>query len=400
MTYQPNWDNKPVKNKLIKLEIFAQEYFSYQDARQLHSIKDIQKKFGNQSPGHDLSIYFKELLLIRQGNYIPNEHSYKYMFSWSNLLWAFIKSGLVTEDEVSQVIEKSLIPTERTTYSVSLCLTVYQREAKCKEFFDYRFFTEYNMGMLEHNVPYNVDEFTGRHLADFQNTSKRIKSKFFAGYWDTDLDAASYTLIHQHYVNTVLPWWGSTGFEIKVVPLVYQQKNKVRKHFSQELNIPLDLVKQVLACIMFDCKLVNNRFNGVYKLLTRHGIDTQDFFERAKNSVLLTALIKELRHIWARCMSYWNNTNEKSGRQTFRSEWTDKETGEIKSRFKPSRFRAKIYFELEKKVMDIVRDEMRGKLCHLMHDGFISKEQPDVELLKKRIKSELSFEVSFTSKTY
>lgn len=400
-TYTPNWDKKPIRNKLLKLECFAERYFSYSEVRTLHSINDIQKKFGNQSPGHDLSIYLKELLLVRTGSYTPGSNSFRYMFSWTNLLWAFLESGIVTREQVKEIIEEKYIPSAKTSYvNLSLCLTVFQTEAKCKEFFDYRFFTEYNENMLYSNVEYGIDDFTGRWTADFQNTSKRIKAKFFAGYFDTDADAAAYTFVHQHYLVNVLPWWGKSAVEYKVIPLVYKDKTKFRNYLSKELGVSVDIVKLVLAAIMFDCKLVNNPFSGVYKILVKHDIDTHDFFKRAEACVILKELLKELRGMWAKCMSYWNNTNPKSGRKIFRSEKTNKETGLVTSRFKPSRFRSKIYYELERKIMDIVRKEMSGKLCHLMHDGFISKEKPDLNKIKLRIKEELNFNISFTMKEY
>ena len=398
--YTPNWTSKTVRNKLTKLELFASAYFEYTQVRPIHS-KLITKDFGNQSPGHDLSIFFKELLLKREGNYIPGSKSFDYMFSWNNLLWAFLQAGIITEDHVKEIIGDKILPIERIELeSVSLCLTVFQREKLCKHYFDYRWFAEYNSNMLGENVEYVEDKMTTRLKADFQNKAKVIKAKFFTGFWDVDADACGYTLIHQHFIKNVLPWWGPTNLEYKVIPLVYQQKTKFRKYLSTELGIPVPVVKEILAVILFDCKLVNNRFSGVYNILLENGIEPDEFFDKAKKCVILKQLISELRLMWPRCMSYWNNQNGKSGRRQFVKESVNKETGEVTRRFKPSRFRARIYFELERKMLNIIRREMEGKVCHLMHDGFFSKDKPDMDLIKSRIKEEMSFDVTFSMKQY
>ena len=398
--YTPNWASKTVRNKLTKLEHFANAYFEYTQVRPIHS-KLITSDFGNQSPGHDLSIYFKELLLIRSGNYIPGSKSFDYMFSWNNLLWAFIQAGVITEDQVKLVIGEKLFPLERTeSSSRSLCLTVFQKEKLAKQYFDYRWFAEYNSHMLGENVEYIEDKITTRLKADFQNKAKVIKAKFFAGFWDVDADAAGYTLIHQHFINNVLPWWGKTVLSFNTIEQVYKNKNQVRAQLSQDLGIPVPVVKEVLATILFDCKLVANPFSGVWNIMLENGINPDEFFAKAKSNQFLKNLISELRLMWPRCMSYWNNQNGKSGRRIFRTERVDQETGEIKYRFKPSRFRARIYFELERKMLDVIRKEMDGKLCHLMHDGFFCQEKPDMDKIKLRIKEETSFDVTFSMKQY
>lgn len=406
--FTPNWKSKTTRNRLNKIESFAEDFFDYKVTRRCHSGK-LNIHFGQSTPGHDLSVYMKDLLLVAVGNYYVGDKSYEYYFSWNNLLWAFIQSGLVTEEYAKEITGLSSI--KRRTYknSLSICLSVFQSDEKqAKMFFDLRFFEVYNQHLLTENAEYTEDAFTGRMKADFQNKSKVIKARYFSKWWDADAEACSYTLIHQHYINTVLPWWGTHNvLELKVMPLMYKEKNLIRNHFSKELGVSVEIVKEVLAAIMFDCKLVNNPFSGVYKILKEnHHPDIPDFFKRAESSVLLQGLIRELRNIWPKLMIYWNRQRPEGaarGRKIFRTrDIIDYKTGEIlkKGRFRPSSFRAAIYFELEKKMLSAIRLNFNQPVIHLMHDGFFCKHKPDIQEIKDRVLAETGFDVNFSLKQY
>ena len=83
-----------------------------------------------------------------------------------------------------------------------------------------------------------------------------------------------------------------------------------------------------------------------------------------------------------------------------RASWgIDKETGEItKSRFNAARFRSRIYFELERKVIDACVEFNSGKICHLMHDGFFMKERVDLNSLIPFIFERTGFKVKISEK--
>lgn len=106
-------------------------------------------------------------------------------------------------------------------------------------------------------------------------------------------------------------------------------------------------------------------------------------------------------------MSNWVEVNNKDPKQIFRTQMEyDTETGEVTkfSRYRSTKFRSRIYFELERQVIDVIRKFMSGKICHLMHDGFFTPQQIDMEKLRNQIeleshiKEDIKFNVKISSK--
>lgn len=408
MEFIPNWASKTTRNRLVKIESFAEDFFDYKVTRRCPAGM-LNIHFGQSTPGHDLSIYMKELLLTRVGNYVVGEKAAEYYFSWNNLLWAFIQAGLVTEEQAREITGLSNIKKRIYKNSISICLSVFETDEKqAKMFFDLRFFEVYNQHLLVENAEYTEDAFTGRMKADFQNKSKVIKARYFKNWWDVDAEACSFTLIHQHLINNVLPWWGTSNdvvIDYKVLPLMYQEKELIRNHFSKEWEVPVSVVKEILASVMFDCKLVRNSFSGVWKILQKNHLNPDDFFDRAEKSVLLQSLIKELRNAWPKLMVYWNRNRPEGalrGRQLFRTKDKLDENGNVikKGRFRPASFRAAIYFELERKMLSAIRLNFNQPVIHLMHDGFFCKHKPDIQEIKDRVLAHTGFDVNFSLVQY
>lgn len=396
--FAPNWASKNTRNRLLNVEKFANDYFFRLQPRRIKEDEERRPYFGQIQ--NKLSAYFIDSLLFVTDAHVKNLRSTEYHFSWNNLLWSFLQSGLVTEQEVEEVIGKKYLPIKRTEKRESLCLLVFPEDRRAKYFFDLRFFTANNPHLLTENAEYVEDESTTRLLSPFQNKPKSIKARFFAGWWDCDINACAYTLLHQHLINTVLPWWGKHDLEFKVLPLAYTNRDLFRQTLADQLNLDVPTVKEILATIMFDCKLSNNPFSGINKMLVKKGYNPDEFHLLAKDCVLLQGLIAELRKAWPKLMSYWQNSNDKSARKIYYSESINKETGEIRKRFKVASFRARIYFELERKVMNVIRNQYQGKVCHLMHDGFITQEEPDLDLIQSLIEQETGFKVQFSANLF
>lgn len=407
-TFTPNWESKTTRNRLLAIESYAQSRFFKLEPIRIHR-NELAKAFGQaQNP---LSKFFQENLLQKTSEPIAGVRFTEHYFSWSNLLWSFLQAGLVTSEEVGQVIDKKFIPSsmkeinkEKISSSrkrsgfESLSVLVFSDDIKAKEFFDNRFFL--NSNLLNQNAEYKEDETTSRLLSDFQRKPKKVVAQFFAGWWNVDVNACFYTLFHQHMINNVLPWWGKTNDTYPAIEAAYKHKDKFRQIIADDLGVDLDSAKMILAALAFGCKWVNTHHSNINKNLLKAGYDPHEVYPRFKSSKLAQALLADLRRAWPKAMSYWQNQNGKSARKIYFVEVTSKKTGEITKRFKPASFRSRIYFELERKVLDVSRDFHSGSICHLMHDGFITKSKPDLDRLVSVIKERTGFNVTFSCEQY
>jgi len=102
--------------------------------------------------------------------------------------------------------------------------------------------------------------------------------------------------------------------------------------------------------------------------------------------------------MWKKYITYWNNTNNKVGKYIFR---TKRKTPLSSTRSRPSAHRAKIYFELEKEVRDVMVEFMKKKLniklVHVIHDGFLIKNK--LVLINEvitEVKNKLGYQISLS----
>lgn len=391
--YEPKWGSKNVTKRLKIIEQFAIYEFSQNDKRRIHKNRLVEG-FGQQRENKPLNKYLRDLILKKTDLHLMGVESSEYRISWTNLLWAFNQQGLTSTEKVSKLMEKEIAIKNSVTPAAYVDTFSKQEEKEAKDFFDLSDLIENHSNLLTENAEYVEDEVTTRLKSHHQNKSRAVRSMFWSGWYDYDVDACAYTLIHQHLINNVLPWWGKVDFEFKVLPLTYQRKAEFRQGLANELGVTVDQVKEVLSSVLFNARLDKNPFSGVYKMLKENEVDVDSFYSKAKKSVVLNRLIEELRFAWPKLMTYWTNQNDKSGRKKFADERINQETGEITRRFRPTRFRACIYFELERKVLDSIRNYMSGKVCHLMHDGFFTPEKIDLEKLRNQIEQETGFKVS------
>ena len=396
--YSPKWTSKTTRDALIKFEKFGEEYFQCSQTRRLHSKKDIELYLGNTRSG--LPKFLKDLILIPlpDTQYIVGKQSKEYLFSWNNLLWCFIQANMTEENKAQEITTLSSIR-RQVLSTLSLCCKTFQTEKKAKLYFDLRFFEVYNSNLLFENAEYIEDISTTRLLAAFQNKAKVIKARFFKSHYDVDADACAYSMTHQHLVNFVDPHFGIDR-TYPTYESIYKNKKEVRQHLSEELQVSVEIVKEILASILFSANLYHNPFSGVHKILVDNWINPYPFYQRVKNCALIQNLIKELKDAWPRMFEYWDFNNKKKGKEIFRTEKIDKSTGEIKFRFASSKFRARIYFELERKMLNVIRSEIKQEVLHLMHDGFICKIKPDLDQLQAAIKKALNMNITFSIKQF
>jgi hypothetical protein len=160
----------------------------------------------------------------------------------------------------------------------------------------------------------------------------------------------------------------------------------------------VDVVKEILASLLNNPILVNHRDTAIYGIIDEAGFDPRHFFKLAKSSKLLKQLISEIKLAWPYLMNDWEARTGKDRKDTFKTKMKVDEDGVVlkKPRYKSSKFRAYLYFQLERKVLNSIRTFMSGKICHCMHDGFFTNQQIDMEKLRSFIKQETGYEVNFS----
>lgn len=384
----PNWHSSKIKSRLLKIRDMALYEFAYTNQREINTKKIIEPAFGQQQ--NKWSKYFMDLLISDANkSYQPGVYSKELKFSWSNLLWAFKQAELTSVEEIESLIGKDIDLQKVVNEDVSLSLL--QPEDKyAKNYFDLVNLQTNHRNLLSENAEYTEDETTTRLISGHQHSSKFVRSKFWAGWHDYDVEAASYCIIHQEALTKGLVAEG----QLKFIEAAYRDKEKFRAQLVTELQVPAKAVKMILAAIGFNITLNKNPYSQLHQKLRKARINTSMLYSRADKCELLQNLISDLKIIWPLLMSDWEKTTGKSGRDVFRKESpVDKTTGEIKSRYSSAKFRSCIYFRLERKVLDSIRSFMSGKICHLMHDGFFTPEKVDLEKLRNHIKQQTSYEV-------
>lgn len=390
--YTPNLQDWRVRARLNRILSFSENFFVWNGCEaRLHKNKK-KIHFGQQQ--HNLTKYLESMLLTKVDTYVAKEKAYKYRFSWNNMLCMLLDSGILKQDELVECNVPQYIEYENFK---PMNFAQYKAEHEAKTFIDFYSLTRNFSHLLFENAEYEVDEFTTRLTHPFQNKTKEARRKFWAGWYDYDIESCAYALIYQHYRNTVEPWWGKRKIKLVAFPQVSENKHAVRAMLVEKLDIDLDCAKTLLASLLFEPRITIHNSSKLYKMLLKKGYEPRIVLRQAMNDPFIQQLISELKSIWPKMMTYWNNSNDKIGRREFKEEYIDKSTGEIiTKRFKKSRFRARIYFELERAVLDVIRDNMKGALCHLIYDGFFCPVKADVQKLIEDIKIRTGFDIKIS----
>ena len=392
---QPNWASSKIKDRLIKIRDMALHEFAYTNEREIHSKNILEPAFGQQQ--NKWSKYFYDLLLTDVNKQYKADLQCKVRkFSWANLLWAFDQAGLTSAEEVAIKLGDNKVLIQKVDNEViTLCL-LQPEEKRAKDFFDLVDLCENHRHLHTENNTYKEDETTTRLIADHQHKSKLVRSIFWPGWHDYDIDAASYCAIHQEALLKNLIQEG----QFKFIEMAYRDKANFRNRLAQELDISLDAVKVILAALIFNVKFNKNPYSQMCKKLRKLKINIRRLYSKVDGCELLQNLIADLDGIWPILMEDWEKTNGMKGRDFFRkmTKNVNRETGEIKTRYSAAKFRACIYFRIERKILDSIRKFMSGKVCHLMHDGFFTPEKINPLELESHINEDIKFNVKISSK--
>lgn len=388
--YYPKWGSKNVSKKLDSILEFAFKHFSIY-TRQTIGFEEITEFFGHNGRSktdpnkNALNRYMRELLLTKTRLEIPQEKCAEYKFSWANLFWAFDQQGKIIPEkarEISLVGQKLLkdVP--------------FSENKKAKDYFDLVDLESNYTDLLTKNAEYKEQNFTTRYEAKFQTKTKVARSKFWCGWYDYDMEACSYSTTYQKF-----SWIHPDVSGVQTVARASLDKKNFRAELAEQVKLDLDTTKELLAILIFNPSIVAHESTAIWTMLEDNGYEPRHFFRLASKSSILKSLVPELKYMWEVIMTDWEKTTGKDRKDEFKSKGeVDKETGEyIKlPRYKATKFRAFLYFKMERQIMDVVRKFMSGKICHLMHDGFFTPEKVDIEKLRIQIKQETGFDMKIS----
>lgn len=399
--YTPRWGSKPVTKKITSALEFGFKFFSiYQ--RQDVGASALIEGFGqigrskSNPEKNALNRYMRELLLTKTRFEVINQKKAEYKFSWAKLLWLMEQNGMEIPVKLKDILKSEESKASCCEETVIAYTFSGKEEKAAKDVLDLIDLHTNFTHLLTENAEYKIQNFTDRLEAKHQSKTKVARAKFWAGWYDYDIEACSYTLLYQKLSRLTQDLHRFT-----TIQSAFKDKHTFRNTLSSDLEIDVDTVKEILATLLFNPNLVEHNSTSIWKILIENDYNPRFFFRLARRSHTLLQLIAELKLMWPILMADWEITNKQDPKQIFRTKDEYDEDAVITKfgRYKATKFRSRIYFELERQVLDVIRKFMSGKICHLMHDGFFTPQQIDTEKLRQLIKQETGFEVNISEET-
>lgn len=398
--YTPKWGSKNVTKKIESIINFGFHWFSTY-TRQSPGDKAIREGFGHigkskTNPNKNaLNRYMRELVLTQTQLPEIGVRKAEFKFSWLKLLWAMEQNGMEIPVKVKDILtEESKQAVSVESEAVKACTFSHKEEKLAKDVIDLMDLQQNYTHLLTENAEYKVQNFTDRLESAHQTKTKVARSRFWAGWYDYDVEACSYTLLYQKLMRVT-----QDEHKFTTIKRAFNDKHNFRNNLSEELEIDVDMVKEILATLLFKPDLTPFKETAIWKMLVDQDYNPKYFFRKANRCSTLLQLVAELKLMWPLLMEDWAKTNNEDPHKRFRTkDEIDEETGEVIKfgRYKATKFRSRIYFELERQVLDSIRKFMSGKVCHLMHDGFFTPQPIDTEKLRIQIEQDTGYKVNIS----
>lgn len=189
---------------------------------------------------------------------------------------------------------------------------------------------------------------------------RRDRVMYEQGYrYDYDIRCAAATLLTQQAQQS------DPSLSLPHCEYYLNNRDLVREELSIALNIPTDKIKTILTALFQGAQLGLNPHTRIYQLLNANTSKIQ----QVKSNQFITSLRSEIRTIW-RTIARDMNSKRLSGRD-----------------------KAGVYRALEKRVMAVIRRELRR--THnphlLIHDGWVCKEISDIKLIREQVRNQTGF---------
>jgi len=364
--YQPNLNDPRVVRKVTKAIAFANGILSDNKPRQW-STRYIDKYFGQQQ--NLLSKWLRSKLLICTNDRYAKD---------SGVCKEYIKNTKGINELVSLLNQSNSYPSvlqvKTKTISVSQVTTQVISETYKQELQTKKFVYEDKSNRLWH---------------DLQRVKKEYKQTIFSQHGlkhQYDIDCCAPTLVLQYsqqlpeiihegkYIMGPMDLW------LFALNEYLCNKTEVRQKLADEAEISYEQAKTIINALLMGAQLGHNKDTDIYKILDG---------DKARIEFLKEyQFIKELRSDIKTCWDYIKPT-------LTRREITTK-TG--KKRVLPisSRQKSGLYFDLERKVLNVIRHYLDGSnnKYFLEHDGFVCMKEVNTEELSKWVKFNTGFNIN------
>lgn len=186
--------------------------------------------------------------------------------------------------------------------------------------------------------------------ANMQNLHTDARQEAYHGMWDVDFENAHYAITHQIVGGSAIKYY-------------VDNTKKVRGELSDTLSLPIANVKQIMIMIIYNASFSGNDGTDMTKLYDAQVI------ENVKKHPFLKELMTEVKAL---------------------DKVVKKEKGNIYWKYM-ARERSLYLQRIEAKMLDICISKYSPQL--LLFDGFITKEDVDVDLLSDMIYTDLGFNI-------
>lgn len=363
MEYKPNWSDPRVRRR-AQIALNWCDYHLSETRERSASKNKLDKVFG--SSGRGLSDYLRGALIVEDGkSYSVGGFSKKYFLN---------KKGYVNLQEELGFLEEE-IGEER--------LDIDSSKKSSMPFFN----SEYE-GELS-DLKFKMKEFSHRLWHPLQNICRERKDEFWVAFglpYDYDIEACAPTILFQLAKDARVP-------EILQEPVraYLNDRNELRMHVAGLTGLSINDSKRLINSFFNGARLAANGYCSAFRMLEYNF----EIMERLKNDLEIQRLRKNISTIWKRL--------ELVERHKQIGSFDDLINGKIepvKKMLKTPRQKWGLYFEHERRILDVIIDELNEKNIRYFpeHDGFRSKERIDIDFLQEKIYEKTKFKIKINEK--
>jgi hypothetical protein len=342
-TYKPNFNDPRVRRKVEAVLKWCDGLRLFKNGRVVHHDK-LTEVFGNRSQG-GLSEWLYVNLLAQSGHYQPGKRSFSYRLKERGYQKVHGLLGSTPPTEVEVIKD------------------------------------QYSAVVSGDEQPVYKDR-GDRRYHPIQSIKRDIRRKVFAGWWDYDIEACAPTLMHQFVITS--KWYKPrSANDFPALTRLISEKQTVRREIGELTGLELQAVKELLSAVFFRGNPAPSHKAGMFRILGG------DFERHAK--FLGNPFVKQLRddakRLWSKAILY--DRIEQGKAAVFEGRKA------VKRPSKNSRLRMSIYLSLERRVIQVLEDEIARQKVSLilMHDGFMVRQRLKVDELEKVVKDKTGFSV-------
>jgi hypothetical protein len=226
------------------------------------------------------------------------------------------------------------------------------------------------------NFQYN--DLSNRLWHPLQRYRKQYRTQILAdaGYiHDYDIECAAPTLIHQYAQQRGMDEY------LFALRKYIADRTVIRQQLAHEIELPVEAVKEIINALFAGARIANHSESDIYNILNGDPVR----IEFLKQNPFLTELREDIKTCWSYITPHMSRRSrtQSNGRE----------------RLLPvsSRDKWNVYFSLERKILNSVREYLYNKdIKHfLIHDGWTCESEIDREELIEYVRVNTGYEVKF-----